>query len=288
MQQPPPPAYAPPAGGAAPAQAQPGMMPQQPGMMPQQPGGMMPQQPGMMMQPNMMMQQQQQAMQQQMMQQQMMQQQQLWQQQQAMIRAAQQQQQQGAYLLAQQRPMGHWYCNYYNGLQQQELQQFMAWFSALDRDRGGSLSVRELQSIQFGGKNLSSRTASVLMSTFDVDKNGELGFWEYVAMHKLIISLQQAFVASDVDRNGRLDHREIHSALGRAGFNLPMPVVQGLFARFDAAKQNVLTFEGFLGIGAHLAHLKSIFEHNDKARSGQVTLDYAALVQITMAVFPDS
>ena len=43
---------------------------------------------------------------------------------------------------------------------------------------------------QFGGKNITIGTATCLLKAFDTDHSGSITFWEYVAAHKFIMSLQ--------------------------------------------------------------------------------------------------
>merc|ERR1739848_334867 len=170
-----------------------------------------------------------------------------------------QQQQQFQYLCSQQMPQNTWFAQYYQGLQQQQLQQFAAWFTAIDTDRNGTLDAQELTRIQFAGKSITINTAVVLIKAFDKDSSGNISFWEYTALHLFIMRLQQSFVAADSDRSGTIGWHEIQTALAHAGFTLEPAAVQMLMAKFGApGAGGQMTFEGYLAMAAHLAHLKSV------------------------------
>jgi len=111
-------------------------------------------------------------------------------------------------------------------------------------DRSGTIDAREITSIQFGGKNVTINTASVLLKSFDNDRSGNITFWEYVALHKFIMHVQQAFMATDRDKSYTIDFNEIQSALHMVGFpNLNPALIQTLMAKFSMGNGH-MTFEG--------------------------------------------
>merc|ERR1712137_574517 len=48
----------------------------------------------------------------------------------------------------------NWYAQYYNQIQQAEMQKLQAWFATVDTDRSGSITATELQRVTFGGYTL--------------------------------------------------------------------------------------------------------------------------------------
>eukprot|EP00019_Armaparvus_languidus_P008354 CAMPEP_0168594556 /NCGR_PEP_ID=MMETSP0420-20121227/8966_1 /TAXON_ID=498008 /ORGANISM="Pessonella sp." /LENGTH=180 /DNA_ID=CAMNT_0008630893 /DNA_START=1508 /DNA_END=2050 /DNA_ORIENTATION=- len=178
-----------------------------------------------------------------------------------------------------------WFTTYYNNLSQAEIHQFMAWFAAIDKDRSGTIDAREITSIQFGGKNVTINTASVLLKSFDNDRSGNITFWEYVALHKFIMHVQQAFMATDRDKSYTIDFNEIQSALHMVGFpNLNPALIQTLMAKFSMGNGH-MTFEGFLAMSAHLALIRSLFDWNSKG-TGVASFDFAALAVLCTTMLP--
>jgi len=86
-----------------------------------------------------------------------------------------------------------WCSSYFNQISQQEMGELANWFKTVDRDKSGSISDNELMALQFGNKPIGIDTARKLIAIFDRDKNGNIDFYEYAALHKFLTTMQQAF-----------------------------------------------------------------------------------------------
>eukprot|EP01092_Planopodium_desertum_P000773 TRINITY_DN1115_c0_g1_i4.p2 TRINITY_DN1115_c0_g1~~TRINITY_DN1115_c0_g1_i4.p2 ORF type:complete len:164 (+),score=40.94 TRINITY_DN1115_c0_g1_i4:116-607(+) len=159
------------------------------------------------------------------------------------------------------------------------MREINAWFAAVDTDRSGHITANELRNCTFGGIPLGYETAYRLVKVFDRDNSNSIDFHEYAAMHKFLATLQAAWFAADTDRSGRLDGREIHTALGAAGFAVSYPAVMSVFASY-ARTEGSIDFSSFLQLAARLARLKSIFEWEDKAKRGVIQLTFDRMVEI--------
>jgi len=93
------------------------------------------------------------------------------------------------------------------------------------------------------------------------------------------MNMFNAFSNADRDRSGFIDTQEIHQAMSAAGFQLSVGSIQALTQKFSTPNRGV-DIANFLFICAHLGHLRSIFEWNDSARTGKITLTYDALTHI--------
>jgi len=171
-------------------------------------------------------------------------------------------------------------------LSPQEVQQLKAWFDAVDRDKSGSITAQEIASMNFGTKTFRLDTADLLVKIFDTDRSGSIGFYEYAALHKFIMSVQNAFYAFDTDRSGSLEEAEVAQALGQAGFRFAPQVVRALIVKF--AKQNAsytsrglgLDFEAFIQLSGYLGVLRSAFTSQDYDRDGLITINFEQLVMM--------
>lgn len=174
----------------------------------------------------------------------------------------------------------NWYSFYTANIQPQELLPLQQWFMTVDKDRSGTIDANELQMITFDGQPIGLTVATKLVQVFDEDRNGSLDFSEYVALHKFVGHMRQAFFAADSDRSGRIEAREIFQALTNAGFNyLTMPSVMELLAKFDKTRRGLDWLE-FLLMSAHIAHVRSVFLWNDKNKSGIIHLNLDQLTQV--------
>jgi hypothetical protein len=101
-------------------------------------------------------------------------------------------------------------------------------------------------------------------------------------MHKFLALMQQAFFAGDRDRSGFLDLNEIHIALGAALLQVPLPVVQSLFSKYNRNPRG-LDFAQFLEIGCHIALSKSLFHWENTAQGGRgvITVDLNKFMEMT-------
>jgi len=172
-----------------------------------------------------------------------------------------------------------WFAGYYNQMGNNELYELQSWFQSVDRDRSGSISANELAVVTFNGQPLGYQAAAKMLQVFDRDRSGNISFYEYAALHKFMMVLQNAFFAGDRDRSGRLDGREIHVALGVAGFQLSFNTVQALMRKYDTSGYGI-TFPDFLLLCATVAQGRSLFELKDTRRTGQLSFNLDQLLEL--------
>eukprot|EP01089_Gocevia_fonbrunei_P011144 TRINITY_DN2425_c0_g1_i5.p2 TRINITY_DN2425_c0_g1~~TRINITY_DN2425_c0_g1_i5.p2 ORF type:complete len:247 (-),score=70.42 TRINITY_DN2425_c0_g1_i5:1100-1840(-) len=174
----------------------------------------------------------------------------------------------------------HWYAQYYNQLNPTELQQMQQWFSSMDRDKSGSVAANELANVAIGGIVLGLENGCALIRVFDVDKNGTIDFYEYAALHKFLLNMQQLFAIGDKDRSGKLDQNEISQALVAGGFRLGPLAVTSLYRKYNKSGFGISQAD-FIGLVAHVALVRSIFEAKDFNKTGTVPITEEQLVEIT-------
>jgi len=176
-----------------------------------------------------------------------------------------------------------WFTQLYNQMGPQEMQQVRQWFMSVDRDRSGSITANELANVAIGGIVIGIDIAVKLIRVFDLNKNGNIDFDEYAALHKFLLNMQGLFQQQDKDHNGRLDSNEMASALTAGGFVMGPIAFQSLYRKYNQTGQGISMVE-FLAVIAHVAQVRSLFEWRDSQRSGQITLDLASLLEITASI----
>jgi len=173
-----------------------------------------------------------------------------------------------------------WFTIYYNMIQPHELLEITSWFQAIDKDRSGRITAAEIQSCTFGGVPLGFDLAQKLVRVFDKKRDGQIDFYEYAAMHKFLALMQQAFFAGDIKRNGRLDAREIHIALGVGHMTISYPAIESLYNFYNKDGYGC-TFQDFLKMCTHIARAKSVFEWEDVGRTGTIAINFEKFLQMT-------
>ncbi|KAG8907059.1 hypothetical protein FRB99_005436 [Tulasnella sp. 403] len=113
--------------------------------------------------------------------------------------------------------------------------QLWNWFSAVDADRSGAISPPELQQALVNGDwtPFDLDTVKLLMTLFDTDRSGTVGFNEFQGLWKYIKDWQGVFRHFDVDRSGSIDGRELESALRQFGFNLSPELLRLVERKYD-------------------------------------------------------
>lgn len=84
--------------------------------------------------------------------------------------------------MMQPQPTTGWFVMYIQQTNPVELQQFMAWFAAIDKDHSGTIEAREVACIQFGGRNITINTATCMLKAFDTDHSGIFVFDYYYCL----------------------------------------------------------------------------------------------------------
>jgi Ca2+-binding EF-hand superfamily protein len=168
-------------------------------------------------------------------------------------------------------------------IQPHEHQQAAQWFYSVDHDRSGSISGTELAGIQFNGTPIGPQVGFKLIKVFDRDNSGTIDLREYSILHKFLTLMQNAFMSNDQGRQGKLQPQQIFTAIQSSGFQVSLPTIQAMAKKFDPTNTGI-TFSTYLWICSHLAHARSIFEWNDRARTGNINLTYDALAHIATEI----
>jgi len=169
-----------------------------------------------------------------------------------------------------------WYYSLYTQIAQQQLYEYQSWFMSMDRDRSGTISNLELQSLVIGGFPLGLETATKLIKVFDHNRNGQIDIYEYMALHQFVNNLYRCFVVNDRNLSGTIDAYEIHNSLNTAGFILPFHTVNLFFLKYSPLGTGLI-FTQYLSLCASIALARSLFEWNDPMRTGMIHVGLSQL-----------
>lgn len=164
--------------------------------------------------------------------------------------------------------------------------QLWAWFTAVDTDRSGQISIHELQKALINGDwtPFDLDTVKMLMSIFDTDRTGTIGFNEFSGLWKYIKDWQNVYRHFDRDRSGTIDVRELREALTQFGYNLTPPVLNLLERKYGSGvgasgSQGTgappgITFDRFVRACVVVKQLTESFRRLDTDKDGWIQINY--------------
>ncbi|CAD7701349.1 unnamed protein product [Ostreobium quekettii] len=157
--------------------------------------------------------------------------------------------------------------------------QLKQWFDAVDRDRSGQISAKELQTaLDMGQLKFSLATVAHMIRMHDKDGSGSINFQEFEHLTTFLTEMRSSFNYFDSDRGGSLSLDEIHRAITHAGFQLDQPAFTALVGAFDPDRNALLGVQEFIAMTLFLKSCSAIFTAFDPQRSGKVTLDFNQFV----------
>ncbi|KAF8184889.1 EF-hand [Mycena galopus ATCC 62051] len=169
--------------------------------------------------------------------------------------------------------------------------QLYQYFSAVDQDRSGSISVPELQSALVNGNwtRFDLDTVKMLMGIFDTDRSGTIDFKEFVGLWKYISDWQNVFRHFDADGSGSIEGRELAEAMRSFGYNLSpaiLTLVERKYASAPVAGYGPppgITFDRFVRACVVVKTLTESFQRSDTDRDGWVQLSYEQFMSMTLS-----
>lgn len=166
------------------------------------------------------------------------------------------------------------------------------WFSAVDADRSGSITVTELQSALVNGNftKFDLDTVKMLMNIFDTDRSGTIGFNEFQGLWRYIKDWQGVFKHFDQDHSGSIDRRELASALGSFGYNLSPPIISMVAEKYASGPAPTgygpppgITFDRFVRACVVIKTLTEAFQNVDTDGDGWIQINYEQFMKIVLS-----
>ncbi|OCH95500.1 EF-hand protein [Obba rivulosa] len=169
--------------------------------------------------------------------------------------------------------------------------QLWQWFSAVDLDHSGAITVNELQSALVNGNwtKFDLDTVKMLMNIFDTDRSGTIGFNEFAGLWKYIQDWQNVFKHFDRDRSGSIDGRELAEALRSFGYNLSPAILTLVEQKYASGPSPGygpppgITFDRFVRACVVVKSLTESFQQCDNDRDGWIQLNYEDFMKIFLS-----
>jgi Ca2+-binding EF-hand superfamily protein len=163
--------------------------------------------------------------------------------------------------------------------------QLWTWFSSVDVDRSGAITAVELERALINGDwtPFDLDTVKLLMTIFDTDRNGTIGFNEFSGLWKYIKDWQGIFRHFDRDASGSIDPHELQSALATFGFPLTPRLLDLVQKKYDvkaaasagrATGPPGISFDRFVRACVVVKQLHEAFQRLDRERRGVIQLNY--------------
>ncbi|KII95477.1 hypothetical protein PLICRDRAFT_150222 [Plicaturopsis crispa FD-325 SS-3] len=173
--------------------------------------------------------------------------------------------------------------------------QLWQWFSSVDLDRSGAITASELERALINGDwtPFDLDTVKMLMSIFDTDRSGTIGFNEFAGLWKYVKDWQNVFRHFDRDQSGSIDQQELAQALQQFGYNLSPQLLHLVEKKYDikASAPAVrggpppgISFDRFVRACVAIKQLSESFRRLDTDQDGWVQINYDQFMSTVLSL----
>jgi len=170
-----------------------------------------------------------------------------------------------------------------------------AWFTSVDTDRSGAITAPELERALINGdwSPFDLDTVKLLMTMFDTDRSGTIGFNEFSGLWQYIKDWQGVFKHFDRDGSGSIDGGELTQALRQFGYNLSPQLLHLVQSKYDVkASAPVpgrgpppgISFDRFVRACVVIKQLTEAFQRHDTNQSGWIQINYDTFMQTVLTL----
>jgi len=171
--------------------------------------------------------------------------------------------------------------------------QLWQWFTTVDVDKSNAISAGELQQALVNGDwtPFDLDTVKLLMTLFDTDRSGTVGFNEFAGLWKYIKDWQGVFRHFDRDRSGSIDNTELAEALRQFNYNLSPSLLQIVQRKYDPQgtpganprAAPAITFDRFVRCCVVIKQLTESFHKLDTNGTGWVQMNYDTFMSTVLS-----
>ncbi|NWS76791.1 PEF1 protein, partial [Crotophaga sulcirostris] len=153
----------------------------------------------------------------------------------------------------------------------------LSWFQAVDADRSGYISVKELKQalVNSNWSTFNDETCLLMINMFDNTRSGRIDVYGFSALLRFIQQWRNLFQQYDRDQSGSISFNELQQAFAQMGYNLSPQFSQLLLARYAQRSANPsIQLDRFIHICMQLQSTTDAFREKDTALVGNVRLSY--------------
>ncbi|KAJ7032256.1 hypothetical protein C8F04DRAFT_1107740 [Mycena alexandri] len=175
--------------------------------------------------------------------------------------------------------------------------QLWNWFTSVDTDRSGAITAPELERALINGDwtPFDLDTVKLLMTIFDTDRSGTIGFNEFAGLWKYIKDWQNVFKHFDRDRSGSIDGNELRDALAQFGYNLSPHLLVLVQRKYDVKASATapapgrgappgISFDRFVRACVVVKQLSEAFGRLDTDRDGWIQIGYEGFMETVLSL----
>ncbi len=139
------------------------------------------------------------------------------------------------------------------GLSEEKIAEFRCAFELFDKDRDGSITIKELGTvIENLGQNPSEADLKEMIKEVDLDGNGDIDFNEFLVLmaskmrtHDSEEEMYEAFKVFDKDGNGYVGRKDFSIIMKHLGEELTDEEIEEILKDWDEDDDGQLNFEEF-------------------------------------------
>ncbi|TGO17759.1 hypothetical protein BTUL_0015g00950 [Botrytis tulipae] len=149
-------------------------------------------------------------------------------------------------------------------------------FQAVDKDRTGALTEKELRAALVNGDwtAFDPYTVKMMIRMFDTDRSNTINFEEFCGLWGFLAAWRGLFDRFDKDRSGNISLDEYSEALVAFGYRLSDGFVGTLFKAYDKRAEGAISFDMFVQSCISLKRMTDVFKRYDDDRDGYITLSF--------------
>ncbi|NXK49175.1 PEF1 protein, partial [Chauna torquata] len=160
-----------------------------------------------------------------------------------------------------------------------------SWFQAVDADRSGYISVKELKQalVNSNWSAFDDETCLLMINMFDRTRSGRIDVYGFSALLRFIQQWKSLFQQYDRDQSGSISLNELQQAFSQMGYNLSPQFSQLLLSRYAQRSLNPsIQLDRFIHICMQLQSMTEAFREKDTGLVGNVRLSYEDFLTMVM------